>query len=77
MVLEDVVEYDVTPDGKRVSSCVFLHCMVQNYDLYSSCAIQLVPLVAFSQLQERHLDQILLNGNNIAVMVPGGKPEDS
>lgn len=77
MVLEDVVEYDVTPDGKRVSSRVSLHCMVQNYDLYSSCAIQLVPLVAFSQLQERHLDQILLNGNNIAVMVPGGKPEDS
>ena len=31
----------------------------------------------FFQLQERHLDQILLNGNNIAVMVPGGKPEES
>ena len=25
--------------------------------------------------QEVHLDQILLNGNNIAVLVPGGKPE--
>lgn len=24
--------------------------------------------------QEAHLDQILLNGNNIAVLVPGGKP---
>lgn len=24
-----------------------------------------------------NLDQILLNGNNIAVMVPGGKPEES
>jgi U6 snRNA-associated Sm-like protein LSm5 len=23
-----------------------------------------------------HLDQILLNGNNIAMLVPGGKPED-
>mmetsp|Transcript_7578 Transcript_7578/g.18810 ORF Transcript_7578/g.18810 Transcript_7578/m.18810 type:complete len:96 (+) Transcript_7578:98-385(+) len=23
------------------------------------------------------LDQILLNGNNIAVLVPGGKPDDS
>jgi U6 snRNA-associated Sm-like protein LSm5 len=27
--------------------------------------------------QVNHLDQILLNGNNIAVLVPGGKPEDS
>jgi U6 snRNA-associated Sm-like protein LSm5 len=26
--------------------------------------------------QVTHLDQILLNGNNIAVLVPGGKPED-
>jgi U6 snRNA-associated Sm-like protein LSm5 len=26
-------------------------------------------------LQVTHLDQILLNGNNIAVLVPGGKPE--
>jgi len=24
-----------------------------------------------------HMDQILLNGNNIAVLVPGGKPEES
>jgi U6 snRNA-associated Sm-like protein LSm5 len=23
-----------------------------------------------------HMDQILLNGNNIAVLVPGGKPDD-
>ncbi len=23
-----------------------------------------------------HMDQILLNGNNIAVLVPGGKPEE-
>jgi len=41
MVLEDVVEYEVTPHGKR--------------------AIK--------------LDQILLNGNNIAILVPGGQPE--
>ncbi|EFN52729.1 hypothetical protein CHLNCDRAFT_138271 [Chlorella variabilis] len=42
MVLEDVTEYEITPEGKKVT----------------------------------HLDQILLNGNNIAVLVPGGKPED-
>ncbi len=41
MVLEDVTEYEITPDG-----------IVTN-----------------------HLKQILLNGNNIAVLVPGGKPE--
>lgn len=27
--------------------------------------------------QATHLDQILLNGNNIAVLVPGGRPEGS
>lgn len=43
MVLEDVDEYDVTPDGG---------------------------------IRITHMDQILLNGNNIAVLVPGGKPDD-
>lgn len=41
MVLEDVTEYEHTPEGSRVTK----------------------------------LDQILLNGNNIAVLVPGGSPE--
>lgn len=41
MVLEDVTEYEITPEG------VVTH----------------------------QLKQILLNGNNIAVLVPGGKPE--
>jgi len=27
--------------------------------------------------QETHLEQILLNGNNIALLVPGGRPESS
>lgn len=27
--------------------------------------------------QVTHLQQILLNGNNIAVLVPGGKPDDA
>jgi len=40
MVLDDVIEYEITPHGKK----------------------------------ETHLDQILLNGANICVMVPGGDP---
>ncbi|KAK6013164.1 LSM domain protein [Ostertagia ostertagi] len=39
MVLEDVVEYEQTPDGKRVTK----------------------------------LDTILLNGNHITMLVPGGE----
>jgi len=42
MVLDDVTEYELTPDGKRAT----------------------------------RLDQILLNGNNIAILVPGGAPDD-
>ena len=34
-------------------------------------------LIVAIHLQETHLDQILLNGNNIAVLVPGGKPDDN
>eukprot|EP00238_Polyblepharides_amylifera_P005411 CAMPEP_0196579564 /NCGR_PEP_ID=MMETSP1081-20130531/22904_1 /TAXON_ID=36882 /ORGANISM="Pyramimonas amylifera, Strain CCMP720" /LENGTH=69 /DNA_ID=CAMNT_0041899191 /DNA_START=227 /DNA_END=436 /DNA_ORIENTATION=+ len=41
MVLEDVTEYEDTPEGRKVTK----------------------------------LDQILLNGNNIAVLVPGGGQE--
>jgi U6 snRNA-associated Sm-like protein LSm5 len=43
MVLEDVEEVEVTPDGKK---------------------------------NVTKLEQILLNGNNIAVLVPGGKPDE-
>ncbi|RDX88848.1 Sm-like protein LSM5, partial [Mucuna pruriens] len=41
MVLEDVTEYEITAEGRRITK----------------------------------LDQILLNGNNIAILVPGGSPE--
>jgi len=43
MVLEDVTEYEASPEGVKTTQ----------------------------------MDQILLNGNNIAVLVPGGKPEDA
>ena len=41
MVLDDVTEYEITSEGKRVTK----------------------------------LDQILLNGNNVCLLVPGGDPE--
>ncbi|KAG5560562.1 hypothetical protein RHGRI_003777 [Rhododendron griersonianum] len=41
MVLEDVIEYEITSEGRRITK----------------------------------LDQILLNGNNIAILVPGGSPD--
>ncbi|TDH66042.1 hypothetical protein CCR75_008120 [Bremia lactucae] len=40
MVLDDVTEYEITPEGKR----------------------------------EVKLDQVLLNGNNVCLLVPGGFP---
>mmetsp|Transcript_17838 Transcript_17838/g.37331 ORF Transcript_17838/g.37331 Transcript_17838/m.37331 type:complete len:85 (+) Transcript_17838:85-339(+) len=43
MVLDDVTEYEITPEGRQATK----------------------------------LDQILLNGNNIALLVPGGDPEAS
>jgi len=42
MVLDDVTEYEYTPEGKRITK----------------------------------LDSILLNGNNIALLIPGGSPPE-
>lgn len=42
MVLDDVTEYEITSEGKKVTN----------------------------------LDQILLNGNNICLLVPGGSPSE-
>ncbi|XP_069071394.1 U6 snRNA-associated Sm-like protein LSm5 [Pleurodeles waltl] len=42
MVLEDVTEFEITPEGRRITK----------------------------------LDQILLNGNNITMLVPGGEGPD-
>ncbi|KAI9105568.1 Lsm5 protein [Phlyctochytrium arcticum] len=43
MVLEDVTEYENTPEGRKINK----------------------------------LDQILLNGNNICMFIPGGEPPSS
>ena len=40
------------------------------------CLMALPCLLAVLLLQVTRLEQILLNGNNIALLVPGGKPED-
>mmetsp|Transcript_17168 Transcript_17168/g.22652 ORF Transcript_17168/g.22652 Transcript_17168/m.22652 type:complete len:85 (-) Transcript_17168:237-491(-) len=42
MVLDDVTEYEITPEGRRATQ----------------------------------LDEILLNGNHICLLVPGGEPEE-
>ncbi|XP_077479881.1 U6 snRNA-associated Sm-like protein LSm5 isoform X1 [Stigmatopora argus] len=42
MVLEDVTEFEITPEGRRITK----------------------------------LDQILLNGNNITMLIPGGEGPD-
>ncbi|CAG8531780.1 1194_t:CDS:2 [Diversispora eburnea] len=42
MVLEDVTEYENTPEGRKTT----------------------------------HLEQILLNGNNITMLIPGGEGPD-
>jgi len=55
MVLDDVIEYEITPHGKKE----VLH---YDHQLYLIRSLQ------------THLDQILLNGANICVMVPGGDP---
>ena len=96
MVLEDVTEYELTPEGKKVrvwsarahaylwegarfgrgvSGALLNLCISQQH---RACpATHTLPLrPPAARAQVTHLDQILLNGNNVAVLVPGGKPED-
>ena len=97
MVLEDVTEYELTPEGKKVRRSVLSCEQGRLLDVPPSSvegkassahviwpvAIQLPPPTAYRTCanvctfaQVTHLDQILLNGNNIALLVPGGKPEE-
>lgn len=46
---------------------VFVNMVLEDVDEYDLTA---------EGLKVTHMDQILLNGNNIAVLVPGGKPDD-
>lgn len=96
MVLEDVTEYELTPEGKKVcawsgraDACLWEGARFGrgvSAALLNLCAPQkrracppthVLPLrLPGARAQVTHLDQILLNGNNVAVLVPGGKPED-
>lgn len=47
---------------------VFVNMVLEDVEEYEMTA---------EGMRVTHMDQILLNGNNIAVLVPGGKPEES
>lgn len=61
MVLDDVIEYEITATGRK-EVCDFSSVSLF-YFLYVSNFSSQTPL-----------DQILLNGANICMMVPGGDP---
>lgn len=51
---------------------------LRGFDVYVNMVLEDVTEIEISSDGKRvtKLDQILLNGNNIAVLVPGGKPDD-
>lgn len=75
MVLEDVIEYEITPEGKQVGQVgqwSGMHLLPSQECPYKG---DCNPRPSCPFPQETRLSQILLNGNNIALLVPGGKPE--
>lgn len=51
---------------------------LRGFDVYVNMVLEDVQEIETTSEGKRitRLDQILLNGNNIAVLVPGGKPDD-
>jgi U6 snRNA-associated Sm-like protein LSm5 len=52
---------------------------LRGFDVYVNMVLEDVTEIETTQDGSKvitKLDQILLNGNNIAVLVPGGKPDD-
>ncbi|KAK9824499.1 hypothetical protein WJX72_010865 [[Myrmecia] bisecta] len=52
---------------------------LRGFDVFVNMVLEDVTeyeITAEGNKRETHMDQILLNGNNIAVLVPGGRPED-
>lgn len=51
---------------------------LRGFDVYVNMVLEDVVEIEFTAEGKKvtKLEQILLNGNNIAVLVPGGKPED-
>ncbi len=64
MVLDDVIEYEYSSTGVRQVKKIFFD------------AIDYRMIASFSFVQTE-LDQILLNGSNVAILVPGGDPSES
>lgn len=95
MVLEDVEEYEITPEGKKVRTfwgtagialtpaVLALGAFARAGDPCGDDSLPLPPSCPGPELeiplllQVTKLEQILLNGNNIAALVPGGKPDDA
>ena len=50
---------------------------LKGFDAYVNMVLEKVEAYETTAEGTRvtHLDQILLNGNNVALLVPGGKPE--
>ncbi|VDO27597.1 unnamed protein product [Brugia timori] len=71
MVLEDVVEYENTVDGKRVEIVGTL----TGFDDYVNMVLE--DVVEYENTVDgkrvTKLDTILLNGNHITMLVPGGE----
>lgn len=83
MVLEDVEEYEITPEGKKVRDRARACTEPREWravhplpSLLTAPPPSPAPPAPPPAPQVTKLDQILLNGNNIAVLVPGGKPDE-
>jgi U6 snRNA-associated Sm-like protein LSm5 len=79
MVLEDVVELYVSPHLRKrpvfVFSFLFLSCHAVRV---SSPRLPPISEKTATGYEKTNLKQILLNGNNIAMLVPGGEgPEQT
>ena len=77
---QDVTEIERTPEGVALSKASQRPCRATTHQrvLQQSCKhFCLGLLVDGTRLAPcSQLDQILLNGNSVAMMVPGGKPDD-
>jgi U6 snRNA-associated Sm-like protein LSm5 len=52
---------------------------LRGFDMYVNMVLEDVTEYADTPTGQKttHLESILLNGNNVAMLVPGGKPESS
>ena len=76
MVLDDVTEIEITPSGRKEVSVTaydnLLFCLYNVLSFHSIIHSFISKIVLY--LLQTQLDQILLNGANICLLVPGGDP---